>query len=313
MRLVFLGASRFGLRCLEAVRGLSDWDVIGVVTAPQRFSISYRPEGVVNVLYADVGSYCRQRSIQYSVIGHGMMSDALFETVCAWRPDAFLVVGWYHMVPAKWRALAPAYGLHASLLPDYSGGAPLVWAMINGEKKTGITLFELADGVDNGPILGQAETRIADDDTIATLYARIEEAGLALIDEHLPALARGEARPFAQDESKRRTFPQRGPADGLIDWNQDATDLHNFIRAQTRPYPGAFTIWRGRHMTVWSATTSNRDASDGLAVGEVIVDGDRLFVETGHGAIELGEVEIEGRAMSGASLQELAGAGILGT
>lgn len=314
MRLVFLGASRFGLRCLEAARELSDWEVVGVVTAPERFAISYRPEGVVNVLHADIGSYCRQRSVPYAVIGQGMMEPALFETVRAWRADAFLVAGWYHMVPAKWRALAPAYGLHASLLPDYSGGAPLVWAMINGEKKTGITLFELADGVDSGPIVGQAETSIGDDDTIATLYARIEEEGLALIREFLPALARGEARLRIQDETKRRTFPQRSPADGLIDWNQDAADLHNFIRAQTRPYPGAFTIWRGRRMTVWSAAPGRSGAAGGgPAVGAVVLDGGRLLVQTGSGAIELVEVEVEGRTLSGAGLQELAGAGILGT
>ena len=89
-----------------------------------------------------------------------MRDPALLEKVACWKPEAFLVSGWYHMVPRKWRALAPAYGLHASLLPDYSGGAPLVWAMIKGEEKTGITLFQLGDGVDDGPILGQAETPI---------------------------------------------------------------------------------------------------------------------------------------------------------
>jgi methionyl-tRNA formyltransferase len=82
-----------------------------------------------------------------------MNEPGLFQTVTSWNPDAFLVAGWYHMIPKIWRNLAPAYGLHASLLPDYSGGAPLVWAMINGETKTGVTLFQMDDGVDSGPIV----------------------------------------------------------------------------------------------------------------------------------------------------------------
>ena len=84
-----------------------------------------------------------------------MNESLLIEKVNAWKPDLFIVVGWYHILPKSWRNLAPAYGMHASLLPNYSGGAQLFWAMINGEKKTGITLFKMDDGIDSGPIVGQ--------------------------------------------------------------------------------------------------------------------------------------------------------------
>lgn len=184
----------------------------------QRFPISYRPESVINVLYADVESYCQRHDIPCAAIQLGMKDEALYIKVSAWQPVAFLVADWYHTIPQRWRDLAPAYGLHASLLPDYSGGAPLVWAMINDEKKTGITFFQFGDGVDSGPVLGQVETEIHDDDTIATLYTRIEELRLALITEHTPARAVGAAVLTPQDESKRYILPQRGPKDGLIDW-----------------------------------------------------------------------------------------------
>jgi len=311
MRLVFIGSSKFGLRCLNAVRGLNGCEVVGAVTAPQRFSISYRPEGVVNVLYADVESYCTRRSIPSAVIQQGMNDDSLFDQISTWRPDAFLVAGWYHMIPKHWRDLAPAYGLHASLLPDYSGGAPLVWAMINGETKTGITFFQFDDGVDSGPIVGQAETEIRGDDNIATLYARIEELGLALIVEHMPAVAIGSAVLTQQDESKRRIFRQRGPEDGLIDWNQTASALFNFIRAQTRPYPGAFTTWQGRHLKVWATTKSDIQDVPLAIVGEVLAEPTTLLVKTGSGVLELNEVDYEENTISGRVFRGLVRAGTI--
>jgi methionyl-tRNA formyltransferase len=173
--------------------------------------------------------------------------------VSKWNPEAFLVVGWYHMIPKRWRELAPAYGLHASLLPDYSGGAPLVWAMINGESETGITLFKMDSGVDSGPVVGQKSEPIWNDDTIATLYERIESRGIELIERYLPLLASGSVKLKFQDESKRRVVPQRGPEDGLINWNEKAVKISRFIRAQTHPYPGAFTLLNGKKLHIWQA------------------------------------------------------------
>jgi methionyl-tRNA formyltransferase len=185
-----------------------------------------------------------------------MTHPELVGKVRSWRPDFILVAGWYHMVPASVRQMAPTAGLHASLLPDYSGGAPLVWAIINGERQTGITLFLMDDGVDTGPIIGQAAEPIHPDDTIATLYARIEQRGVELLREHLPRIARGEATFTAQDESRRRVTPQRSPADGEIDWAAPARRVYDFVRAQTRPYPGAFTHLAGEQVVVWRARLS---------------------------------------------------------
>lgn len=281
MNLVFIGASRFGLRCLDLVTQLHAVHVVGVVTAPQTFSISYRPEGVTNVLHADVASYCEVKGLPCATIENGMKAPVLYRTVSSWSPDAFLVVGWYHMIPRNWRSLAPAYGLHASLLPDYSGGAPLVWAMINGEKKTGITLFQMDDGVDSGPIVGQADEVILESDTIKTLYDRIEDRGLELLRGYLPDLALARASFRAQDESRRRIFPQRSPGDGLIDWEKSALEIDRFIRAQTRPYPGAFTIFDDRRLTLWNARTTAEMTEIGLAPGQYRLVGDSVLVGCG--------------------------------
>jgi methionyl-tRNA formyltransferase len=286
MRIVFVGASKFGLRCLEDIAGMKDCPVVGAVTAPRTFAISYRPEGVTNVLHADVEVFCAANQIECATLTQGMNDPALRERVAGWRPDVFVVVGWYHMVPKSWRDLAPAYGMHASLLPDYSGGAPLVWAIINGEKRTGITLFQLGDGVDNGPILGQLPVDIHDDDTIATVYARVEELGRELLRRHLPQLAAGTAVLTVQDERKRRIVPQRGPEDGRIDWSQPASRVHDFIRAQTRPYPGAFSHAQGERVTLWaSRKPATAPSLASLAPGELLLEGGRVLVGCGGSTV----------------------------
>lgn len=315
MNIVFLGSNNFSLRCLDLLLSLQDIIVTGVVTAPEQFSISYRPRGVVNVLHGDVQGYCRSMDLPCQVINRGMKDEGLFEKVRNWQPDVFVVAGWHHMIPQDWLEYAPAYGLHASLLPDYSGGAPLVWAIINGENETGITLFKFADGVDNGPIVGQARTEIRDEDNIATLYARVEELGLELLEEYLPKLADGTAKLQLQDESKRRIFPQRGPEDGMIDWSWSARGIYNFVRAQTRPYPGAFTTWKGRLIKIWSSRPIRNAQEQGFSAGQLLSHTDAALVNTGFGHLEILEATYEQKDINGTELKRIVGGGgaILGT
>lgn len=253
MRVVFIGSTHLGLRCLDFLSTLGNFCIAGVITNAETFTISYNPRGIKNVLYADFGNWASIRKVPLYRMSGNMKEAALKAWFVSRKPDLMVVVGWYHLIPKELRDIAPAYGLHASLLPDYSGGAPLVWAMINGEKVTGISLFRLDDGVDSGPILGQAETEIREDDTIATLYARIEEMGLGLVSTYLPKVGEGTAVLHKQDEKKRRIFPPRNPEDGRIDWSLPVAQVYNFIRAQTKPYPGAFSHLRGERMTIWGS------------------------------------------------------------
>lgn len=254
MKIVFIGASSFGHECLKTLIEIKEADIVGVITAPREFSISYSKEKVRNVLYADIKQTTEALEIPTLEITGGMKDDGLFHAVERWKPDIFIVCGWYHMVPKRYRELAPAYGLHASLLPRYSGGAPLVWSIINDEKEAGITFFQFEDGVDNGPIVDQASTSIDEGDTIKTLYARIQTLGLALIQKNIPLLAKGQAAPTPQNEELRTVYPQRSPDDGEINWNQTAKQIYNFIRAQTHPYPGAFAQMAGRKLHIWAAS-----------------------------------------------------------
>ena len=297
MRIVFIGASRFGLRCLEALTEVPGCRVVGVVTAPQTFSISYRKEGVKNVLFADIAKYACEESIPSFTVEKGMKDPGLLGRVKDLSPDCFIVIGWYHMIPKSWRDVAPAYGMHASLLPKYSGGAPLVWAILNGEKRTGITLFLFDNGVDSGPILGQRETSVNDSDTIGSVYGRIEDLGIDLLHEYLPKLRDGNAVGQRQEEAKRTTFPQRGPEDGIIDWGMNERSLFNFVRAQTRPYPGAFSYLGSRKIYIWRCRMSERRFRNiEVAEGTLFLESESVFVAVLGGALELEEFSYENQA-----------------
>ena len=308
MNLILIGSSKFSLRCLTACLKITHLNVAGVITAPQNFTISYRPTGVNNVLHADVARLASEHGIPVWTLFNSMKDPGLFKKVMSWKPSAFLVVGWYHMIPREWRELAPAYGLHASLLPDYRGGAPLVWAMINGEKKTGITLFQMDDGVDSGPIVGQKEEPIQHDDTIATLYDRVEVRGLELIRDYLPLLASSSLKLQIQDETKSRFMPQRSPEDGLINWTMDATYIDRFVRAQTKPYPGAFTTLDDKPLHVWRTELASVSKQAKSGYVEKAIDG-TYKVTCNKGAIFIREISYEKRTYSQSQLYHVFGNG----
>ena len=310
MKVVFIGSSNFGLKCLKECLKIPNVTVTGAITAPKIFKISYSQQGVNNILHSDISSFAMENKIPIRSIKDSMKDPTLLEVVKTWEPDIFLVAGWYHMIPKSWRKLAPAYGLHASLLPDYSGGAPLVWAIINGETKTGITLFQMDDGVDSGPIAGQIEEKILDNDTISSLYERIEQKGLELISKTLPKLTTGSLKLRQQDDNKRRVMPQRCPEDGSIDWNQDAKTILRFIRAQTKPYPGAFTTLAGEKLYIWNAkvytSEESSQAGENKTFGDIkqLSDG-RFIVYCKTGSIQLSEFDFESKKFKGIQLSQL--------
>jgi len=300
MKVLFVGASGFGLRCVTAMTEIDSIKVVGAITNKREFTISYAPGGVTNVLHADVQAFCEQRQIACYVMQRNMSEPGLSAFVRQCAPDLMVVVGWYHMVPKSLRAIVPAIGLHASLLPDYSGGAPLVWSMINGEKRTGISLFELSDGVDDGRLLGQGETDISAQDTIETLYRRIETIGLQLLLDNLPRLADGTVVYQVQDETRRRVFPQRAPLDGKINWKWPADRVHDFVRAQTRPYPGAFGIVGGQKVTIWSSTLRQQPMAD-ITPGAVVAMDEGIVVGCGGGtSLVLGTIGVDDTDMTAA-------------
>ena len=253
MRIVFFGASRLGYACCEHLISLGH-DIVGLFTVPRQFAISYSPGApVTNVLHRDFHALGEQHGLPVITVT-GKMSEYA-DALRAWSPDLLVAIGWYHMIPRALREIAPrgCIGIHGSLLPRYRGGAPLVWAMIDGESETGVSLFHFADGVDDGDIIGQQAFPIGARETIADLLDKAERASLELLARFVPMIADGSAPRIVQDHHAATTRPQRSPDDGRIDWEWDAARIDRFIRAQTRPYPGAFTEVGDKRVHIWSA------------------------------------------------------------
>jgi len=273
MRICFMGASEFGFRCLNTVMNIPEIEVVGVLTAKKQFKISYSPnKPVTNVLHFDFSKLAEnKKTFPIYTVEKGMNNPEVVKFVKDCAPDFILVVGWYHMVPAIIRKIPPkgTAGIHASLLPRYSGGAPLVWAIINGERETGLSFFYFDEGVDTGDIIGIRRIPIRLNDSISTVYNRVEEEGISLLKEMLPRIAAGTAPRIPQEKTDRNVWPQRGPDDGKINWRSSSLEIYNFIRAQTKPYPGAFSFIRGEKIIIWDATFYNFTTLEG-APGQVL-------------------------------------------
>jgi methionyl-tRNA formyltransferase len=254
LRIVFFGATELGHRCCRALLEMGE-ELVGIITCPESFRISYSGQPVRNVTFRSFDDLAADAGVPLIEMTGGSRQQYL-DALSDLRPDFGLVVGWYYMVPAAVRARFPAgvAGIHASLLPCYRGGAPLVWAMINGESRSGVTLFHLEDATDAGDILGQRAFDIGSDDTIADVYARATDASVELVRQAIPLVREGRAQRVRQDLTDHPVFPQRSPRDGAVNWPEmSARQVHDWVRAQTRPYPGAFTSIKGRPMKIWRA------------------------------------------------------------
>jgi methionyl-tRNA formyltransferase len=259
VRIIFFGASELGYDCCESL--IKNGQIIaGIFTIPQEFKISYSPgKPVKNYLFKDFTELGKKYGIPTFTI-NGDIKD-YYETIENLQPDFLLAIGWYYMLPKKIIALAKqgGGGIHASLLPKYRGNAPLVWQMINGEKKSGVSFFYFSDGVDDGDIINQQTFEISEDDTIKEVLEKTKTASLKALEVAMPKLAAGTNDRIPQDHSEATTFPKRSPEDGLINWEWTPAKIKNFIRAQTKPYPGAFTYINDKKVIIWNADVLNKD------------------------------------------------------
>ena len=167
----------------------------------------------------------------------------------------------------------PASGclnLHASLLPAYRGRCPVNWVLINGEKKTGVTLHRMTPRPDDGDIICQKEIIISKDETAKSLHAKAACAASEMLAETLPLLKNGNAPHRPQDHSRATYFGGRNPEDGEIDWSKTAKQIDNLVRAVSQPYPGAFSYIGNRKCIFWKVQASDDNAVQSISEGSII-------------------------------------------
>jgi methionyl-tRNA formyltransferase len=223
------------------------------------------------------------------------------DQLTAIAPDAIIVVGYGRIIP-QWMIDLPRLGnlnLHASLLPRYRGAAPIQWAIANGESVTGVTTMRIDAGLDTGDILLQREVPIRPDDTAETLGPKLASIGADLMVETLRGLESGQVRPTPQDHSQATLAPILKKEDGRMDFARSAKNLLNRLRG-FQPWPGAFTIFRGKTLQVHRARPAQSAVT--LSPGQVAIEGACLLVGCGkdkesrtNTTIELLEIQLEGK------------------
>jgi len=284
MRLVWVSFDVMGRDCLAAAAEAGA-EVAAVVTLPGPIDPNRSGQCSFDEIATELGA----RLIETVDVNSP-------ETIAALReadPDLTFVVGWSQLVLDEFIGLPPhgVFGMHPTLLPRHRGRAAIPWAILSGLAKTGVTLFQIADGTaDSGPVVGQVDVPIARDETATTLYDKVTAAHLELVRQFVPKLLDGSAERTPQDTRRASAWPKRAPADGIIDWETRAPYLYDWVRAQTRPYPGAFTFLGDDRLVVWRARPVELDeeAPAGTVVGR---DGEAAVVACGEGGLVLEEVE----------------------
>ncbi len=203
----------------------------------------------------------------------------------SWEPDLIFSFYYRDMINEEILGIPRlgAFNMHGSLLPKYRGRVPINWAILHGEKETGVTLHHMVKRADAGDIVDQEAVPIGSDETAREVFAKCAKAARLVLERQLEALTTGTAPRRKQDESQATYFSGRTPEDGRIDWTQSAEKIYNLIRAVTQPYPGAFTDVGGKRMFIWWAVPL---PSGSGAPGEVL-SLEPFRVATGNGVLEI--------------------------
>jgi methionyl-tRNA formyltransferase len=187
---------------------------------------------------------------------------------------------------------AGAFNLHGSMLPAYRGRAPVNWVLVNGERRTGITLHYMVEAPDAGDIVGQKEVLIDFEDTARTLYQKLCVKGKELLEEVLPLIAKGVAPRLAQDLKQGSYFGGRKTEDGQIDWSWPVMQIYNLVRAVTEPYPGAFThLPEGEKLLIWWALPEEGNGSE-RTTGALEFEKGKVYVRASDGRLKLLDIAV---------------------
>jgi methionyl-tRNA formyltransferase len=290
MRLIFCGTPDFAVPTLERLIA-EKFAIDLVVTNPDE------PSGRgYELKVPPVKQAARHAGLE--VYQPAKLKDpATLEFLSRYQPDAMVVVAYGHILPQTMIEL-PRLGcinLHASLLPRYRGAAPIQWSLIRGEAVTGVTTMRIDAGLDTGDILLKREVEIQDGDTTESLGARLSRIGADLMVETLRRLERGDLPAQPQDHAQATLAPILKKEDGRIDWNLPALTIWNRIRG-LRPWPGAYTRFRGKNLHIWAATRPAAGEISDLAPGTLVAERSRLRVACGQGTLlEPQEIQLEGR------------------
>ncbi len=321
MKIVFMGTPDFAVGALEAILEAGH-QVTAVVTQPDK------PKGRGKEVQMSPVKACALKH-DIPVFQPVKIKEAeAVETLRSYQADIFVVAAFGQILSEEILAM-PKYGcvnIHASLLPKYRGAGPIQWAIINGEKITGVTIMQMDKGLDTGDMLYKTEVEIASDETADTLHDKLSAAGAKLIAEALAKIEKGDVPPVKQNDAESCYAKMLTKAMGKIDWQMEAQKLDCLIRGLIS-WPGASTVFRGKTLKIWreevasegkmtDSVTAEQERAAGQEsmagnsmVGQdkgdlagnalpgtvVRVDKDAFYVQTGKGVLKILEVQPEGK------------------
>jgi methionyl-tRNA formyltransferase len=245
---------------------------------------------VVFVTHNDLGLACLEELVDLN-------APEERERLAGYEPELLFVVGWSRLVGPEVieTASVATLGMHPAPLPRGRGRAPIAWSLVKGLDETALSFFHLVEEADAGDLVGQESIPIAPTDDAASLYEKVVAAGRTLVRDNYPRFAAGEVPRTPQNDDEATWWPKRVPDHGLVDWNDPPERVHDWIRGQSRPYPGAFSYlptFGETKVVFWGSAPPTGERAFGRP-GEIAArDGDRLRVYCFEGVVELTEVQV---------------------
>lgn len=288
MKIVFMGTPKAAIPSLERI--LRDGhDVAAVYTQPDR------PSGRGNkITFSPVKEFVLTHDLPV-LQPSKIKTPEVLETFKSYKADVAVVVAYGRILPETFLQAFPkgAINVHFSLLPKYRGAAPVNWAIVNGEKATGVTTMLMDSGLDTGGILLQSETEIGDTENSIDLMERLAIIGADLLSETLASYDK--LTPQLQNDGDASLAPIMRKEGGLIDWTMDASSIANRVRG-FQPFPTAFTFYKGLRLTIWKAEPVEGADTVRRKSGEIVeAKGDQLFIACGSSILWIKELQLEGK------------------
>ncbi|NNK86932.1 MAG: methionyl-tRNA formyltransferase [Flavobacteriaceae bacterium] len=291
LRIVFMGTPEFALSSLNALLE-GGYNVVGVITAPDK------PAGRGRKLRPSViKRYALEKGL--TVLQPRSLKNVSFlRALEALKPNLQVVVAFRMLPQAVWEL--PEFGtfnLHASLLPQYRGAAPINWAIINGETKTGVSTFFIDEKIDTGELILQREVEIEAVDNAGSLHDKLMVVGSELVLETVGLIEQGKAKPIPQKHDEARyPAPKLNPENCRIDWNRPGEEIHNLIRGLS-PYPAAWTILYNdeEELRIKIFKTDFRKTEHNLENGALLIDKNTVAVACPDGLVGIMEIQLPGK------------------
>jgi methionyl-tRNA formyltransferase len=287
MKIIFMGSAAFAVPSLNELHKAGH-NIEVVITQPDK------PAGRGRKLSSPpVAEQAKQSNLPLYQ-PKSVKAKKVIEKISSLEPDIIVIVAYGKILPKELLELPrlKCVNVHASLLPKYRGAAPMNWAIVNGEKETGVTTMFINEELDAGDMLLSKSIPIGDDDTTLTLQEKLASIGADVLLETIEKIKDGTIKPEPQDGTKATFAPIMKKEDGYINWNKGSLEIRNLIRGM-QPWPSAYTHLDGKMLKIYCATILETTVTE--TPGTVLAAGDDIVVATGDGKLCINELQLEGK------------------